>query len=431
MTSSGDTSSGVNGVSVGHLAPNGASVAALSDPYRSLGRYPGELPRDQMDFAAMLRDYLRIFNKRKWLILAVAFGVFAIGTVRTLLMTPLYTSTIRLQIDQNAAKIMDSGSVTADSGYDYNDTFLRTQYELLKSGSLAERVASAARLAEDKDFFRPRGFSLIGAAKSFIFQQQPKASESKVDLTNAAAGIVQGNLQVRPVPGSRLVDLSYSDPNPARSQRIASAYADAFIASNLDKRFEANAYAKTFLEDQIKQLKLRLEQSEKTMLDFAEKEQIVAVDEKSSIAETNLAAANTALGNLASERIKNEQLWRQVDQTDAVNLPQFFSNAVIDGLRAKRNELVTQYQEKLETFKPGYPAMVQINNKIAEIDKQLAAEIKTIRGSLKGAYEASLNQEKELKTRVRQTSRRCAGFSEAFDSIQHLEARSRHQSAAL
>ena len=129
---------------------------------------------------------------------------------------------------------------------------------------------------------------------------------------------MQGNLQVRPVPGSRLVDLSYSDPNPARSQRIASAYADAFIASNLDKRFEANAYAKTFLEDQIKQLKLRLQQSEKTMLDFAEKEQIVAVDEKSSIAETNLAAANTALGNLASERIKNEQLWRQVDQTDAV-----------------------------------------------------------------------------------------------------------------
>ena len=280
-------------------------------------------------------------------------------------------------------------------------------------------------------FFGPAGFRFIGAAKSFIFQQQPKASESKVDLTNAAAGIVQGNLQVRPVPGSRLVDLSYSDPNPARSQRIASAYADAFIASNLDKRFEANAYAKTFLEDQIKQLKLRLEQSEKTMLDFAEKEQIVAVDEKSSIAETNLAAANTALGNLASERIKNEQLWRQVDQTDAVNLPQFLSNAVIDGLRAKRNELVTEYQEKLETFKPGYPAMVQINNKIAEIDKQLAAEIKTIRGSLKGAYEASLNQEKELKTRVRQTSRRCAGFSEAFDSIQYLEARSRHQSAAL
>ena len=39
--------------------------------------------------------------------------------------------------------------------------------------------------------------------------------------------------------------------------------------------------------------------------------------------------------------------------------------------RAKRNALVTEYEEKLETFKPGYPGMVQINNKIKEIDRQL------------------------------------------------------------
>lgn len=68
-----------------------------------------------------------------------------------------------------------------------------------------------------------------------------------IGLSDAdAAGIVLGNVQVSPVPGSRLVDVSYSDTDPARAQRIANAYADAFIASNLDKRFEANAYAKTF-----------------------------------------------------------------------------------------------------------------------------------------------------------------------------------------
>src|SRR4029078_2695676 len=97
-------------------------------------------------------------------------------------------------------------------------------------------------------------------------------------LVGAAAEIVQSNVAVRPVPGSRLVDVSYTDPNPQRSQKIAASYADAFIASNLDKRFEANAYAKTFLEDQIKQLKLRLEQSEKTMIYFSQQQPIAAVD---------------------------------------------------------------------------------------------------------------------------------------------------------
>ena len=102
--------------------------------------------------------------------------------------------------------------------------------------------------------------------------------------------------------GSRLVDVTYSDTSPERAQRVANGYADAFMAANLDKRFQANASAKTFLEDKIQQLKLRLEESEKRLLAFAQDQQIVDVNDKTSIAETNLASANAALGNLIAER---------------------------------------------------------------------------------------------------------------------------------
>jgi uncharacterized protein involved in exopolysaccharide biosynthesis len=196
--------------------------------------------------------------------------------------------------------------------------------------------------------------------------------------------------------GSRLV-VSYSDPDPARAQRIAAAYGQAFIASNIDKRFEANSYAKVFLEDQLQQLKLRLERSEKALLDFAQKEQIIQTNDKVSIAESNLAAANGALGALVSERIKNEQLWKRLESGNAINVPQLLSNTVIGGLRAKRSDLVTQYQDKAETFKPGFPAMVQLSNQIAEIDRQLAAEVKTLKNSYKAAYVASLSQEEQMK----------------------------------
>ena len=84
----------------------------------------------------------------------------------------------------------------------------------------------------------------------------------------------------------------------------------------------------------------------------------------------------------------------------AINLPQLLSNSVIDGLRGRKSQLVTDYQEKLETFQPSYPAMVQIDNKIKEIDRQIAAEVKTIKASFKAAYEASLNQENEMKKRI-------------------------------
>ena len=112
-----------------------------------------------------------------------------------------------------------------------------------------------------------------------------------------------------------MVDLSYTDSDPARAQQIANAYADAFIALNIDKRFQANENAKVFLEDKIQQLKRRLEGSEQALIAFAQKQQIVAndVSEKSSITETTLAAATTELSTLISERTKNEELWRQAE----------------------------------------------------------------------------------------------------------------------
>ena len=142
--------------------------------------------------------------------------------------------------------------------------------------------------------------------------------------------------------------------------------------------------------------------SEKEALDFAEREKIVEVNDKASVAENNLAAANVAIGTLISERIKNEQQWRQVENASAIDLPQFLSNKVIDELRGHRKALETEYQEKLESFKPSYPAMQQITTKIKEIDKQLNSEHSTIRKSLKAAYEAALAQEVEMKRRIEQ-----------------------------
>jgi capsular exopolysaccharide synthesis family protein len=251
-------------------------------------------------------------------------------------------------------------------------------------------------LGGDPGFLEPRNFSVFSISSLFA-SSSPK---SQTALENAAVGVVLGNRVVRPLAGSRLIDVSYSDPDPERAQRIASAYADAYVASSLDKRFQANASAKTFLEDKLQQLKLRLEGSEKKLLAFAQQQQIVDVNDKASIAESSLASANAELGTLVSERTKNEALWRQVEASDAISLPQLLSNSVIDGLRKKRNELELEYKQKVQTFKPNYPGMVQIKNQIAEIDQQLANEVQTIKESLQAAYETSREREQKLIERI-------------------------------
>ena len=187
-----------------------------------------------------------------------------------------------------------------------------------------------------------------------------------------------------------------------RAARIANAYAEAYLASTHDQRFEANSYAKAFLEDQIKLLKNRLGYFERALLDFAEMEKTVDNDfqERSSIAENSLAAANATLGQVVSERIKNEELWRQVENAIAINFPQLLSNGAIGTLQAKRKDLAAQYQSKIGNFKPGYPEMVDISNAIKELDRQLAVEVKNVKSTLKAAYELSLALEDAMKARV-------------------------------
>jgi capsular exopolysaccharide synthesis family protein len=389
----------------------GETLPATRDPYGRLALYYGESEdRESDQLRLTLLEYWRILYKHKWLILGVAIVFSVIGTVRTLMETPLFTSSVRLQID-SPPRIVEGGNIDAD-GEDYR--FMTTQYQLLESRAMAERVASMLKLGNDADFLKPRGFSIVDTVTGMLNPTKPASSGDvpsskgvdEVALERWAAGVILGNRAVQPVTDSRLVDISYSDPNPARAQRIANAYADAFIASNIDKRFQANESAKVFLEDKIDQLKQRLQQSEHALIDFAEKQQIVGInydsDQKTSIAEANLADATAELQKLTSERAKNEGLWRQAQGSDAMNLPQVLSDKEVSGLRTKRNELQIEYQQGLQTFKPDYPSMVDLRAKIEEIDRQLADQLQTIKDSLKATYEASLAREKEMTTRVAQ-----------------------------
>src|SRR5579862_5015615 len=136
------------------------------------------------------------------------------------------------------------------------------------------------------------------------------------------------------------------------------------------------------------------------LLDNGQKEQIGQANDKASIEANNLSSANNTLNTLVTERIKNEELWKQLQSTNAIDVPQLLTNPVIEGLRTKRSELETEYQQKLETFKPDYPAMIQLKNQIAEIDRQLGAEVNTLKTSYTSAYESSLEQETEMKKRI-------------------------------
>ena len=145
----------------GQLVLAAQNLPAARDPYGMLAGYPAtgtETPGHS--YLDIILELWRIVYKRKWLILSIAAAILTIGTVRTLMKVPLYTATARLQIDRNVAKIVNTEGVMPVENADYD--FMRTQYELLKSRNMAERVVSSLTLGDDPDLLKPRQMSLLG-----------------------------------------------------------------------------------------------------------------------------------------------------------------------------------------------------------------------------------------------------------------------------
>ena len=83
----------------GQLIPAAQTLPTTFDPYGPLAGY-GELEANAPELVGRkLLEIWRILNKRKWLILSIVAACVALNAVRTLMQTPIYTATVRLQID--------------------------------------------------------------------------------------------------------------------------------------------------------------------------------------------------------------------------------------------------------------------------------------------------------------------------------------------
>lgn len=371
-----------------HLPVAGGSralVAEMFDAKRS--------DEDEIDLLA----YWRILVKRRWLVLGVLASVVALALLVTLMMPPVYRGTAILQIDRETVQVMQVEGMNQAEAASTPD-FLQTQYELLKSRALAERVANELQIdaatvqrLESSTWWQRATAALRPQAKPAA----DAVAEQRDELASlgAAVGLVRNGLVVEPVRNSRLVRIHFDSTLPAFSARVVNAVAEGFIASTIERKFDASSYATRYLQEQLKLMKGRLEDSERALVAFALKENIVGSGENGeSLEGQNLGALNAALAEAQSMRIQAQSAWNQVRGGGA--LPSAaIAGSILNALQQQRAGLQGQYQQQLQVYKPDYPSMQQLKGQIDELDRQIAAERNGVRASIKAEYDAAQARE--------------------------------------
>ena len=374
----------------GQLQPAGQGRALALDLFNEK-----RADDDEIDLLA----YWRILVKRKWLVLGVLGTVVALALVATLMMPPVYRATATLQIDRESLQIMNiEGAGTAEGAA---PDFLQTQYELLKSRSLAERVANELGI-DDQMLERLASATWMQRARAAL-RPDAAADDEALDavaeeeaVLRRAANLVRDNLVVEPVRNSRLVRIHYDSTLPAFSTRVVNAVADGFIASAIERKFDASSFAGKYLEEQLALAKGRLEESERALVAFATKENIVVTGEAGvSLEGQNLGALNTALAAAQDARIRAQATWNQVAGGGALPA-EAIGQSILNTLQQQRATLNAQYQQQLKTYKPEYPSMVALKGQIDEVDRQIGQERASIRASIKAEYDAAQTRENML-----------------------------------
>ena len=337
-----------------------------------------------------LATILQIVKDWRWLILAAVAAGMAVALAYTLLSTPMYRSSVTLEVSPPTVEITEEQSRQTAAGPSTWD-LVATQVGLLKSRTLAERAAQDLNLANNSNV---------------VDQSLDAATRLK-----KATDVVQTRLSVLPPDKGSLIQFNYVSPDPQLAASVANGIADAFINSTLQRRYEASAYARNFLERQIAKTRGDLERSERQLVSYAQAQGIIntgsgeegaPAGDAASPTGGSLIALNQALAEATARRVAAEGAYRASRSAG----PTSEVTSSTQSLRDARASLEAEYQEKRQLLKPEHPDMLSLRSRISELDRQIGREGSTVASgrsnSLLADYRGALAAENALQRRVAQ-----------------------------
>ena len=367
-------------------------IVDLSDSYEILE------PDEPLD----LRAYGRILRKRLPTILIVFFLVFTVGLIATLKEKPIYRAQLLLEIQKENPDIP-----TIKDLYELesvSDSYLKTQYSILASESVARQVIDQLHLDTLPEFNRPKWWQFekrLSLPRKQTFALDPVRPGQDPEVYQRVLERFQGRLTVDPVSRSRLVNVRFDSNDAQLSARIVNTLAEDYIDQNLDSRWKATQKATDWLSQQLVGVKAKLEKSEEQLQDYAQRNGLVFLETdkgtSENVANERLQQLQEELTKTQAERYEKEAVYRLVQAGDYGSLPGVVENKLIQDLSERLAELKRQFADLSTKFNPEYPRVKEIQSQINEIEATLKEERQRVADKIANEYLAAVRRESLVK----------------------------------
>jgi capsular exopolysaccharide synthesis family protein len=349
-----------------------------------------------------LLDYWHVVYKRRWSVLAVLLVVFFTAAISTLKKKPVYEGKVQIEINPEQPQVLNFKEITQVAPTVDVDSYRETQYRILQSRSLAERVVRDLRLYLYPEFYRSHG--VLG-----LYESNPDKTPSPSDMAppdpsmqayRNAVRHFQGSVDVSPVRRSNLVDVSFYSQDRHLAQLAANTLARDYIRQNLEVKWDETTQASEWLESRLGDVKAKLEKAEDAMQAYARANSILAVNDKQNLATERLEQLLKNYTDAQADRFQKESAESLVDKGKVQDLPTVLNNKLIQDLEAKIADEEKEYAQLTTWVKPDYPRAIQIRKQIKALQDRIDRAKQAIAGNIVDDYKSAMKREKLLADAV-------------------------------
>lgn len=337
--------------------------------------------------AAILRgrslpDYLFILRNRKWWVISTFCLVVTLVAAYCLFVTPVYRVSTVLQLTQDnpGSQVSVDDKLSRLTGNDSMEKFQKTQYKILQSQSLAERIIKGLHLEVHDDF------------KDIKEKYADKGPEI---LYSQLVEQFRKNLEVNPIRNSFLAEVAYQSADAEMAKKVVNSIADEYMFLSIDRRNESFNLVRNWLDRQLQEMATKVQQAQQKLYKFGQEKDIYSMEDKDNVIVQKFVDLNGLLTKAQADKMVKEAQYRQI-QAKGPNAPLVVNNPLVVKLREEWILQKSKVSSLRRVYLSGHPELQAATALLQELKGRLDAEVQRLMDSIRADYEAAVRTEKLL-----------------------------------
>ena len=367
---------------------------------------------------------------RRWKLIAIVPIVVLAATYGALKLVPtLYKSTVEILIVDPKQQI--DGAVSRPlSAFDVDNAAMSSEVALIESRSLALRVAKKLALDKDEEFYRGRLAAIgekLGLSDFSWFQALlPTGRTGEEAKLESAAESLQKRVQVERVNFSYVLAISVTSEEPNKSERLAQAVAEDYLAEKTRARYDAIQRGSEWLTGRVDELRTRVLQEDTAIQKLKAEGGLSDVGVGGNLSQQQTADINAQLmaagADVSEKRARYEQARHVVESGGNIQeIPEVMGSGVIAQLRIQQSELSRREADLRSQFGERFPEVVATRSQLDDITSAINAEVGRILGNMKNSYDTAARRQQSLQATLQKLTT-IRGDSAAYGKLRELQA---------